>query len=310
MSISCGVPQGSILGPLLFLVFINDLHNVSEKLFFILFADDSNLLLSGPNVNDLCEQMNAELINVVNWFKINKLCLNVKKTNFMIFCAKNKGFSTNELSIKVDNAIVEQVFQTKFLGVLIDSKLNWISHINYVAVKISKSIGIITRARKLLGQKTLIGLYYTFVYPYLNYCCTVWGIDPESHLSKLNLLQKRIVRIISGKPRLFPSSGLFSCLNILPIQKLNLFKLSMFCYKSKMLALPGIFDDFLTPVRNIHNHCTRGSHLYFINTPRTVYGQNSVRYKAPFIWNSLSVDMQNENCEKSFKKKMMSYLVS
>ena len=88
LNISCGVPQGSILGPLLFLVFINDLHNVSENLFFILFADDSNLLLNGPNLNDLCRQMNTELINVVNWFKMNKLCLNVKKTNFMVFCAK------------------------------------------------------------------------------------------------------------------------------------------------------------------------------------------------------------------------------
>ena len=88
LNILCGVPQGSILGPLLFLVFINDLHNVSESLFFILFADDSNLLLSGPNVNDLCEKMNTELINVVNWFKLNKLCLNIKKTNFMIFFYK------------------------------------------------------------------------------------------------------------------------------------------------------------------------------------------------------------------------------
>ena len=136
LDILCGVPQGSIVGPLLFLIFINDLHNVSEKLFFILFADDSNLLLSGTDVNDLCKQMNHELTNVVNWFKLNKLCLNVKKTNFMIFSAKNKPYSGSELSISVDNVPVDLVYQTKFLGVFIDSKLSWTSPINHVASKI------------------------------------------------------------------------------------------------------------------------------------------------------------------------------
>ena len=88
LDIACGVPQGSILGPLLFLIFVNDLYNVSEKLFFVLFADDSNLLLSGPNVNDLCDQMNAELVNVVNWFKMNKLCLNEKKKRILWYLAQ------------------------------------------------------------------------------------------------------------------------------------------------------------------------------------------------------------------------------
>ena len=107
MHILCGVPLGSILGQLLFLVFINDLHNVSKDLFFVLFADDSNLLLSGPNVYELCEQLNRELISIVNWFKLSKLCLNVKKTNFMIFCAKNKRFDKNETKLKMDSISVE-----------------------------------------------------------------------------------------------------------------------------------------------------------------------------------------------------------
>ena len=95
MNINCGVPQGSILGPLLFLIFINDLHNVSQDLFFVLFADDSNLLLCGPNVYELCNKLNQELTGVVNWFKMNKLCLNISKTNFMVFCAKNKKYNKN-----------------------------------------------------------------------------------------------------------------------------------------------------------------------------------------------------------------------
>ena len=310
MNISCGVPQGSILGPLLFLIFINDLHNASQKLFFILFADDSNMLLHGPNVDDLCRQMNEELITVVNWFKCNKLCLNVKKTNFMIFCAKNKKYVKSELRIMVDNVIVEQAYETKFLGVYIDSKLNWTSHINHVANKVSKSIGIITRARKVLNRKTLTGLYYTFIYPYLNYCCTVWGIASKTHLEKLFILQKRIIRIISGKPRLFPTQGLFKSLNILSIFDLNSFKLSMFCYKIKTASLPIVFHDFVTSIIDIHDHYTRSSHLFFIQTPRTVYGQNSVRYRAPLFWNSLRTDLINEENETAFKRKLISNLLS
>ena len=122
----------------------------------------------------------------------------------MVFCAKNKAYDSNELSIIVDNVIVDQVYQTKFLGVYIDSKLNWTTHINHVACKVSKNIGIITRARKIINQKTLTGLYYTFIYPYLNYCCTVWCTAARTHLSKLHILQKKINRIIFGKPRLYP----------------------------------------------------------------------------------------------------------
>ena len=91
----------------------------------------------------------------------------------MVFCAKNKQYSKEQLAITVDNIPVEQVDKTKFLGVYIDSKLNWNSHIHHVANKISKNIGIICRARKVLHKNTLVTLYYTFIYPYLNYCCTV-----------------------------------------------------------------------------------------------------------------------------------------
>ena len=164
----------------------------------------------------------------------------------MVFCAKNKYYCKEQLTITVDNIPVDQVDKTKFLGVYIDSKLNWNPHIHYVANKISKSIGIICRARKVLNKDTLVTLYYTFIYPYLNYCCTVWGCSPPTHLSKLLILQKRIVRTISGKPKLFPSRDLFVDLRILPVDLLNKFKLCMFCFKYLNNELTVIFDNFIT----------------------------------------------------------------
>ena len=219
-------------------------------------------------------------------------------------------YSKGELRIIVDNVTVEQVNQTKFLGVNIDSKLNLTAHIDHVATKISKNIGIITRARKFLNKKTLTGLYYTFIYPYLNYCCTVWGMAPTTHLSKLHKLQKGIVRIISGRPRLYHSSDLFKDLRILPIYELNTYKLAIFCHKWKFHSLPRIYDDFLTSIEDIHDHFTRISNQFFIKTPRTDNAKNSVRYKAPSTWNDLD-DEKPEllilEDDKIFKQNLISH---
>ena len=224
---------------------------------------------------------------------------------------KNKKYLNSEVNINVDSIPVDLVHHTKFLGVYIDSKLNWNKHVDHVASKVAKNIGVITRARKVLDKKTLTGLYYTFIYPYLNYCCTVWGSCSITHISKLLVLQKRIVRIICGKPRLSPSLELFKSLKILPVKELQEFKLSIFCFKFKHQKLPSIFDDFLTNISDIHSHETRASeaHELYIHTPRTCYGQNAVRYQAPFTWNSLGSLLCSISCYKTFKRNTIDQLL-
>ena len=118
--------------------------------------------------------------------------------------------------------------------------------------KLQKNIGVITRARKVLGSKSLTGLYYTFIYPYLNYCCTVWGNAPTSYISKIHLLQKRIVRIISGRPRLSPSHDLFINLKILPIQHLNKFKLYMFAISTGVGYFQNCLINSYKRLKNSH----------------------------------------------------------
>ena len=124
-SIKCGVPQGSILGLLLFILSVNDICNVSPLLFKILFADDTFVLLSGMNLNTLIDHMNTELISLNNWFKANKLSLNTKKSFFMIF-HRSRIKSNSIGSILIDNTELTKVDYAKYLGVIIDHKLNWI----------------------------------------------------------------------------------------------------------------------------------------------------------------------------------------
>ena len=150
-TIKCGVPQGSILGPLLFLLYINDLPQVSEYFMPILFADDTNLFATGYNLNDIVSEINKEIANIYAWVKANKLSLNIDKTNFMLFTPKCVPRSIN--GIFIDGNKIMEVTETKFLGVIIDCKLNWSPHITYISKKVAKGVGIILKARKFLTRK-------------------------------------------------------------------------------------------------------------------------------------------------------------
>ena len=180
MDITCGVPQGSILGPILFILYINDLCNVSNFLKFVLFADDANLFASGDNIISLCEEINIELLKINMWFKVNKLSLNLSKTNFMVF--SNRKVENCEINFKIENIMISRVFECKFLGVLIDSKLTWKNHIIMVKEKLIKCNVIMFKASIYLNTEALRTLYCSLFLPYINYCSEVWGITyADSH---------------------------------------------------------------------------------------------------------------------------------
>ena len=135
---------------------------------FVIFADDTNLFASGTDIKQLCVEINKELSKINVWFNVNKLSLNISKTNFILF--KNKNVVNDDLDININGKAVNRVFETKFLGAIIDHKLIWKQHIAHVKNKLKKCLGIIYKACYFLNRNALRLLYCTLYLPYLSYC--------------------------------------------------------------------------------------------------------------------------------------------
>ena len=165
--ISCGVPQGSVLGPLLFLIYINDIHNSSAKLSFYLFADDTSLLYADTNLKSLEKTVNSQLVKVSDR-------LNAKKSNYVIFHPYQRKLNYSVNIEMIDNCTqIPTTLQcedhVKYLGVLLDSNLSWKFQINNVALKISRTVGVVAHLRHFVAHKTLLNIYQSLILPYLTY---------------------------------------------------------------------------------------------------------------------------------------------
>ena len=305
----CGVPQGSILGPLLFLLYINDLPNAARMAETLLFADDTSIFYSHSDPKHLISVLNTELTEIDNWMKSNKLSVNIKKTSYIIFKSRQKKISVNLPAIVFDNQHLKQEQVIKFLGIYIDENHTWKPHINYVCKKISKSIGIIYRSRFELSTNAKLSLYYTLIYPYLTYCNIVWSSTYVSSLNRILLLQKRAVRAITNSDYRAHSTPLFLDLKILDIYKLNTFHIAKFMFMYHHNLLPQFFLNLFFTSYHVHNYNTRNVTNYRSHPCRTNVKKFTILYLGPKIWNSLPSSVVNPVSLISFRKKLLRFLL-
>ena len=304
-NVNCGVPHGSLLGPLLF-IYINDFCKSSDVLSFILFADDSNLFYSHRNPNSLVNVVNSELDKVTQWIKANKLSLNLQKTKYMLF---SNSIDTLPKNIIFDDTPLEVVSFIKFLGISVDNKLSWKYHIDNTCKIISQNIGIINKLKFHFPTSSLLMLYSSLILPYLNYGILTWGNTQQTLLNRLLLLQKKSLRIIYHSAPLSHTDLLFVNGRLLKTNDLYLLHVGQFMYKYSKKTLPHIFDAMFPLNRSVHDYPTRRSNEFHLPLFRTLLAKKSFMYDGPRFWNSLSESIKNSPSLNSFKKNLKTFLL-
>ena len=229
---------------LLFLIYINDLPLSSSKLTFYLFADDTNIYCESDNLYQLQRTVNKELRKVKLWLDVNKLSLNIDKTNFIIFKSPHHP-SSETVSIKIGNCPIKQTRYVKFLGVLLDENLSWKYHLTELSKKLARTCGMFFKVRHFLPINVFICLYNSLFSPFLQYGILVWGLTYETYIKPVFLLQKRVIRAISFQNYAAPSSPIFSDLKILKLHDLFQLKLLSFVYECVNKISPTNFHTFL-----------------------------------------------------------------
>ena len=191
LAISCGVPQVSVLGPLLFLIYINDLPNVSRYLSFFLFADDTNIYFKHRDLIQLQKIMNRELKKVRKWLDANRLSLNIDKTNFVVFHSPQIKL-VEPVIIRFGKKKIKRESCVKFLGIMLDANLSWKYHIAELSKKLSRSIGFFYKIRHLVPLEILKSLYYSLFYSFVSYGIAVWGFTHKTYVQKLFFFKRKL----------------------------------------------------------------------------------------------------------------------
>ncbi len=297
-----GVPQGSILGPLLFICFMNDLpFHVDSPM--DMYADDSTIHATGETIQEVEHKLNVDLKHVQEWCQINRMAVNAEKTKVMLITTyqKETRLQSSNINVNFNETSLENVASEKLLGVVIDKHLTWKSHIDKTAKTLSRNLALFRRIKKYLPHDTCMTFYQSFIQPHIDYCSTIWGQSP--HISRIHILQKMALRLIMDVNRMTPSLPIFKFCEILPVQERVKYRTVIQVYKSLHELAPSYMTDMFTYQSEVSKRTTRFSLKNKLHVPRRnlCVSRRSISYNGATEFNKLPSHIQDCNTLSSFK---------
>ena len=298
MPINCGVPQGSILGPILFFIYINNIQKASNKLLFFLFADDTSTYFSSNDLNNIENVYNQELENVSKWLVANKLSLNVSKSNMILFRPKNSK-KLNNINIKINNEVIIEKECTKYLGIYIDNKLSWKEHISTVKIKLDRGIGILSKLKIFAPRSVMKSAYHAFITPHINYGLLNWGNASNNLLNPIIKLLEKAKAIVNSIISHHPIINNY----ILSFDNLHNLTIGKFLWNLHNDKVPICIKSMFKHKINT-NILTRNNAKFELPSPRTEVKRRFITYYGLKMWNQISPKIKASKSIDIFNKKM------
>lgn len=256
------------------------------------------MFCSGKNLKELLCCVEMELENLKTWFDVNKLSLNIRKTKFMVF--GNLNDSDCNVKLKICNVDIERVFVTKFLGVVIDQKLTWKQHIEYIKGKISKSLAIPYKSRYVLNSKALHLIYYSLIVPYISYCVELWGSTFKTAINSIIKLQKRAIRIINKADYYAHTEPLFLNSHVMKFYDLFYYKIMQIMFRAKSKTLPDSIQRFFSIQESPYN--LRGVYKFTVQKAKKGMKRRCVSIIGVKFWNDANINLKTCHSFLVFKK--------
>jgi Reverse transcriptase (RNA-dependent DNA polymerase) len=298
--VQLGVPQGSVIGPLLFILYMNDIVKAIVNSQVNLFADDTLLSVAADTVVECIQKMQEDLNALSDWLKFNKLKLNVSKTKFMIMTNKRLN-ATDRVILSIDGEQIEEVRSMKYLGVQIDSKLNFKEHLNLIVKKIAKKTNFLGRISKKLTAHTKKMIYKSIILPHVDYCSSIMFMATKEDFRKLQLLQNRALRVILKKPKRTPIKWMLDTLKLHSIKQRVNFNTLVLVFKMKNGMVPSYMQDEVLFTRNATTRTLRNAEDFRLPRYLKTTTQNMIWHDGLRMFNELPPSIKQGRNLEEFK---------
>ena len=306
--IKYGVPQGSILGPLLFSLYINDIGQAMSNCKTNLFADDTAMIFKHKNIDQLKATCENSLKSICLWFKLNKLSLSLGKSSFLIFHGKKKNPKNEINKILIDGHEIHRVKSVKYIGLHLDEKLTWNIHIDELCKTLTKYFSVFYNLRHIINKNLARTIYFTCIHSRIKYGIEIYGTASSTKLNKIQTLQNKLLKVLTKKDPGFSTNQLHSELDILKVKDIHELYTLVFVYRCINGDMIPNFLNYFTLRENLRTHLLRNGRNIHTPDTDTQIGRQTAHYTGAILWNNLDHELRKSKSIHIFKRSMTKLL--